>query len=114
MQLLLVYIRVSSRSLFLETPFDKNALIIDCSTTTEYNVRRADAVEVALVVNIPDKSNNLQTFLRATKPKCIYIKYMSRIRVSKRWEKSAVKEKMTTESNPHDNGLHLFAARLGI
>lgn len=65
----------------LETSFDKNALIIDCSTTTEYNVRRADAVEVALVVNIPDKSNNLQTFLRATKPKCIYIVCVAYTRV---------------------------------
>lgn len=37
----------------------------------------------------------------------------SLVRVSQRREKSAVKEKMTTESNPHDNGLHLFAARLG-
>jgi len=37
----------------------------------------------ALVVNISDKSNNLQTFLRATKPKRVYI-YISKCRVYKR------------------------------
>lgn len=72
------------------------------------------------LVNISDKSNNLQTFLRARQNLNVYIyiynlyKYMSRVSVvvSERWEKSAVKEKMTTESNSRDNGLHLFAARL--
>jgi hypothetical protein len=76
----------------------------------------------SLVVRISDKSNSLQTFLRATKlihthtHTHIYIHCYIHVYVNtfERWEKSAVKEKMTTESNPYGNGLHLFAGQHGI